>query len=246
MAKMSKSKLNVVNPDELIGRYGADTERLYTLFIGPPEKDAEWSDAGVVGAYRFIKRLWDTITGWAEEISPAKPFRGAADDASLSEADRTVRRKLHQTIRAVTHDIDQGFQFNTAIAAVMELLNVLRANPGACAAVRREAAEKTLILVAPFIPHVAEELWERIGGEPSIFGRKWPQADSRAAAEQEMEIPLQVNGRLRGKLTVAVGTAREKLEKLALADENVRRHIEGKEVRKVVVVPDKLVNVVAG
>jgi leucyl-tRNA synthetase len=244
MAKMSKSKLNVVNPDELIARYGADTERLYTLFIGPPEKEAEWSDAGVVGAYRFINRLWDTVHGWADEIAPVKPFRGQADDASLSPADRAVRRKLHQTIRAVTADIESGFQFNTAIAAVMELLNVLRANPGAAAAVRREAAEKTLILAAPFVPHVAEELWEAFGGEPSIFAQKWPEADSRAAAEEELEIPVQVNGKLRARLTVPAGTAREELEKLALADANVKRHVEGKDVKKVVVVPGKLVNVV--
>ena len=245
MSKMSKSKLNVVSPDELIERYGADTERLYTLFIGPPEKDAEWSDAGVIGAYRFIKRLWDTITGWADEIAPVKPFRGAADDASLADADKVVRRKLHQTIKAVTHDIENGFQFNTAIAAVMELLNVIRANAGAAAPVRREAAEKTLVLVAPFIPHVAEELWERIGGEPSILQQKWPEPDSRAAAEEELEVPLQVNGKLRGRLVVPAGTARDELEKLALADENVRRHLEGKDVKKVVVVPGKLVNVVA-
>ncbi len=244
MSKMSKSWLNVVSPDALMGRYGADTQRLYTLFIGPPEKDAEWSDAGVVGAYRFIKRLWDTITGWADELSPVKPYRGPADSKDLSASDRAVRRKLHQTIRAVTRDIEGDFQFNTAIAAVMELLNVLRANPGASAPVRREAAEKTLLLLAPFIPHVVEELWEAIGGEPSIFGQKWPAADGRAAAEEQLEIPVQVNGKLRGKLTVPAGTGKDEIEKLALADENVQRHIEGKEIKKVVVVPGKLVNVV--
>jgi leucyl-tRNA synthetase len=246
MAKMSKSKLNVVNPDELIGKYGADTERLYTLFIGPPEKEAEWSDAGVIGAYRFINRLWDTVTGWAGDLAPVKPYRGAADGDSLTEADRAVRRKLHQTIKAVTHDIENGFQFNTAIAAIMELLNVVRANPAAGAPVRREALEKMLLLLGPFVPHVAEELWETMGGEPSILAQKWPEADSRAAAEEELDIPVQVNGKLRGRLTVPVGTAREQLEKLALAEENVKRHTEGKQVKKVVVVPGKLVNVVVG
>ncbi len=244
MAKMSKSWLNVVSPDALMDRYGADTQRLYTLFIGPPEKDAEWSDAGVIGAYRFINRLWDTVTGWAGELAPVKPYRGPAESKDLTASDRAVRRKLHQTVRAVTRDIEDGFQFNTAIAAVMELLNVLRANPKASAPVRREAVEKMLLLLAPFVPHVAEELWEAIGGEPSIFAQRWPEADSRAAAEEELEIPVQVNGRLRGKITVPAGTGREEVEKLALAEENVQRHTSGKEVKKVVVVPGKLVNVV--
>ena len=244
MAKMSKSKLNVVSPDKLLKKFGADTQRLYTLFIGPPERDAEWSDQGVIGAWRFINKLWTAVNGWADELAPVKPFRGPANDKSLSPADRTVRRKLHQTVKAVTTDIERGFQFNTAIAAVMELLTAVRGAAEASAPVRREALEKMILILAPFIPHVAEELWERLGGEASIFGVKWPAADAAAAAEEEIEIPVQVNGKVRARLVVPAGTDGAEIEKLALAEENVKRHTDGKEVKKVVVVPGKLVSVV--
>jgi leucyl-tRNA synthetase len=244
MSKMSKSKLNVVNPDSLIERFGADTQRLYTLFIGPPEKDAEWSDAGVIGAFRFIRRLWDTITEWSQEVRTATAFSGKADDPELSPADRQVRRKLHQTIKAVTHDIENGFQFNTAIAAIMELLNVVRPSQGISVAVRRETAEAMLLLLAPFVPHVAEELWEMIGGQPSIFGQSWPRADDAAAAEDQLEIPVQINGKLRARLSVPAGTDRQQLEKLALANEKVVGHIADQKIIKVIVIPGKLVNLV--
>ena len=244
MAKMSKSWYNVVSPDELMDKYGADTQRLYTLFIGPPEKDAEWNDSGVLGAWRFIGKLWDTVNEWAGELRPVKPYRGAAAGKDLAPADRVVRRKLHQTIRAVTRDIEHGFQFNTAIAAVMECLTVVRANPKASAPVRREALEKLILILGPFVPHIAEELWSLLGNEPSVFEREWPAVDNLAAKEEELEIPVQVNGKLRGKVTVPAGTGEDKIKEQALADANVKTFTEGKQVAKIVYVPGRLVNVV--
>jgi len=244
MAKMSKSWYNVVSPDGLMDQYGADTQRLYTLFIGPPERDAEWNDAGVAGASRFIHKLWDTAADWADELRPVKPYRGPADAKELTAADRGVRRKLHQTIRTVTADIEHGFQFNTAIAAIMECLTVLRANGLAAAPVRREALEKLLLILGPFIPHVVEELWTVLGNGPSVFEREWPGHDPAAAREETLEIPVQVNGKLRGKVVVPAGTPEQAVREQALAEENVRRFIAGKTVAKVVYVPGRLLNVV--
>jgi leucyl-tRNA synthetase len=241
---MSKSWFNVVSPDRLLEEYGADTQRLYTLFIGPPEKDAEWSDDGVIGAWRFIGKLWSTAGEWAGELRPVKAYRGPANAPALSAADRAVRRKLHQTIRTVTRDIERGFQFNTAIAAIMELLTVIRANGAAAAPVRREALEKLVLILGPFVPHIAEELWTMLGNEPSVFGQEWPAHDEAAAREEELEIPVQVNGRLRGKVVVPAGTGEEAIKERALADENVRRFTADKTIAKVVYVPGRLVNVV--
>jgi leucyl-tRNA synthetase len=244
MAKMSKSWYNVVSPDALMDKYGADTQRLYTLFIGPPERDAEWNDSGVAGSSRFIHKLWDTVADWAGELRPVKPYRGPADARELTAADRAVRRKLHQTVRTVTADIEHGFQFNTAIAAIMECLTVIRANPKAAAPVRREAIEKLLLILGPFVPHVVEELWTALGNEPGVFEREWPRHDEAAAKEEELEIPVQVNGKLRGKVVVPAGAPEEAVKEQALADENVRRFTAGQEVAKVVYVPGRLVNVV--
>ena len=244
MAKMSKGWYNVIAPDALMDKYGADTQRLYTLFIGPPERDAEWNDAGVAGASRFIHKLWDTAADWADQLRPVKPYRGPADARELTAADRAVRRKLHQTIRTVTADIEQGFRFNTAIAAIMECLTVLRANGLAAAPVRREALEKLLLILGPFIPHVVEELWTVLGNGPSVFEREWPGHDPAAAREETLEIPVQVNGKLRGKVVVPAGTPEQAVREQALAEENVRRFTAGKTVAKVVYIPGRLLNVV--
>jgi leucyl-tRNA synthetase len=248
--KMSKSKGNVVSPDDLVERYGADTLRMYTLFIGPPERDAEWSDQGIEGAARFLRRLWRRVYDHRERLLAA---RGAAVRAAdLSPAGRELRRKLHETIRKVTDDMEGDFHFNTAIAEIMELSHALDAcEPGAAmspadAAAYRGAVENMVLLLSPFAPHIAEELWCELGNEPGILTAAWPQADETALARETVEIVLQVNGKVRDRLTVPAGIAENELRERVLASDAVQRNMEGRQVRKVIVVPGKLVNVVVG
>jgi len=244
LEKMSKSKGNVVSPDAVIGEYGADTQRLYTLFIGPPQKDAEWQDDAVVGARRFLNRVWAQAAERLERIAGAEPYAG--DGGDLDEAARRLWRKTHQTIRKVTSDIEHSWQFNTAIAAVMELANTLAETPrGASAAVQRLALEATVRLLHPFVPHVTEELWAALGHEPSVLEAGWPACDEAACAEDVLRIPVQVNGKLRGHVEVAAGASDEAVREAALGSERVRAAIGGATVRKVIVVPGRLVNVVA-
>lgn len=245
--KMSKSKGNVVSPDDLVETYGADTLRLYTLFIGPPEKDAEWSDAGIEGASRFLRRLWRRFYEHREVLAAA-PRRVEAV-AALAPEERELYRKTHETIAGVTRDIEDGFHFNTAIAQIMELAHALDAvdagdqsSPNR-RAVYRYAAETLVRLLAPFAPHMAEELWTKaLGYPPGLLETPWPQADPEALRRPEVEIVVQVNGRVRSRMHVPAGLPSVEVEKRALADSTVRRHIEGRTVRKVVVVPDKLVS----
>jgi leucyl-tRNA synthetase len=248
MEKMSKSQKNVVDPQALIDRYGTDTLRLYTLFIGPPEKDAEWQDRAVVGPHNFLQRLWETVIRNSEGFSP----RGPVDPGALGKPCQGLWRKTHQTIAKVTGDIERSFHFNTAIAALMELLNEVRSlDTSSASETDRNAICETLrtlvTLLAPFAPHICEEIHERfLGGEETLFHSPWPRADAEAAREEEIVLVVQVNGKVRGRLTVPAGLEEEKLKERALADANVARHIEGKSIRKVINVRGKLLNIVVG
>ena len=245
--KMSKSKGNVVSPDDLVERYGADTLRLYTLFIGPPEKDAEWSDQGIEGASRFLRRTWRRAYDNRAVLEEA--VGGACNAGEMSGPERDLYRKLHETIDQVTRAIETGFRFNSAIAHIMELLNAMDdCTPGADAGsgqknVYRAATETLVILLSPFAPHIAEELWQELGHEGGILAADWPEVDKDALARDEVEVVLQVNGKVRGRITVPVDIDREELEELVLATDQVKKYAEGKTVRKVIVVPNKLVNV---
>ena len=240
--KMSKSRGNTVDPQKLIDRYGADTVRLFSMFAAPPEQSLEWSDSGVEGANRFLRRLWRMVS---EHIG-----RGPVADIEISELDKAqknLRRKTHETIGKVDDDYGRRQTFNTAIAAVMELCNEVSKLDTSSAnglAVEREALQAALLLLCPIVPHATEHLWRELCGEDIILAR-WPLVDTAALSRDELEIVVQVNGKVRAKLSVAVDADKETLEAAALAEENVMRFIEEKTVRKVIVVPGKLVNVVA-
>jgi len=248
-AKMSKSKGNVVDPDDLIRRYGADTARLFSLFAAPPEKDLDWNDRGVEGASRFLNRIWRFVHANLPELTTATP----APAGPLSDSGRAFRRVIHATIQKVTHDIEHDFHFNTAISAVMELVNGLHdferasldgmARPER-AALLREAVETTLLLLGPVSPHITEELWAALGHRESLFTRAWPAADPATLARDLVEIVLQVDGRVRGRLSAAVDAPEAAIREQALADSKVRPWLDGRQVAKVVVVPGRLVNIV--
>jgi leucyl-tRNA synthetase len=243
--KMSKSKKNVVDPDVLIDQYGADTARLFCLFAAPPEKDLEWSERGVEGASRFLNRVWRIVY----ENLPLLES-GAADqqDAETQEVVRALRRSVHQTIKKVTEDIENRFQFNTAIAAVMELVNAVSAAPDKerYPHTLAEAMETVIRLLDPFVPHFAEELWAALGHAGSVEKAGWPAWDAAALVEDQKLVVVQVNGKMRGKILVPTGAADSLVRETALADPNVARFVEGKELRKVVVIPNRLVNIVVG
>lgn len=237
-AKMSKSKGNVISADDMIDRYGADTGRVFGLFAAPPEKDLDWTDAGAEGAYRFLGRVYRFVT---RNIDRADKSSGA----ERSEGDRKVLRKLHQTLRKVSDDFESRWHFNTSIAAVMELVNEAYASeaeltPGAVA----ELIETLTLLLAPFAPYLAEELWSQMGRTGPVFRQPWPAFDETLAQAEGAEVVLQVNGKVRSRMTVAFGTDRAELERIAVADDKMQAFLAGKQIVKVVVVPDKLVNVV--
>jgi leucyl-tRNA synthetase len=245
--KMSKSKKNVIDPNTLLERYGADTTRLFCLFAAPPEKDLEWSEQGVDGGYRFLNRIWRLATDWMDSVQGVSAYDGGLDD--LDEALQAVFRKTHQTIRKVTRDIEERFHFNTAISAIMELFNemalVSRDTPHPeQARVMRLALESLTLLLSPIVPHIAEELWAALGRPESILLARWPEWREEALEQAAVLVVIQVNGKLRSRMTVAVDAADEALKAQALADENVRKFIQGKPVKKVVVVKNKLVNIV--
>jgi leucyl-tRNA synthetase len=244
-AKMSKSKGNVVDPNALIDRYGADTARLFSLFAAPPEKDLDWSDQGVDGTYRFLNRIWRLVNDRLELVSQSGPV----DPAALTAEERNLRRVVHKTIKKVTEDIEERFHFNTAIAAVMELLNALQSadlKTPQFGAVMKEALENMVLLLAPFVPHIVEELWQSLGHSTLASDTTWPEYDRAAVVDEELLVVVQVNGKLRSKITVAAGSDEEAIKALALADDKVRPFLEGVQVRKVICVPGKLVNIVVG
>lgn len=244
-AKMSKSKGNVVDPDALIKRYGADTARLFSLFAAPPEKDLDWNEQGVDGCYRFLNRVWKLVHEQLEAVSAAPEL----DASALSDEERSLRRAVHKTLKKVTEDIDERFHFNTAIAAVMELMNSLqgaRLNSPQAAAVMKEALELVVTMLAPFVPHITEELWQTLGHTTPLSATDWPAWDREAVVDEELLVVVQVNGKLRSKLSVAVGLDEEAIKQLALADDKVKVFTDGLQIRKVIYVPGKLVNIVVG
>ncbi|MEM4284086.1 MAG: class I tRNA ligase family protein, partial [Candidatus Caldarchaeum sp.] len=250
--KMSKSKRNTISPQDVIDQYGADTERLYTLFMGPPEKDIEWSDEGVRGSFRFLNRVWNLVLAQARKLPPS-PSQGEGQGeglgpAEFTERERKVWQKLHQTIRSVTEDIEQ-FHFNTAVSAIMELTNELTdyvsENPKKVnKALMKRALEDLVLILSPFAPFICEELWRRLGHDDAVLEQSWPSYDPQALHAAEREIVIQINGKVRDRLTVPaeISEDRTELEKRALAQ--IQSRLDGKQVIKVIVVPGRLVNVV--
>jgi leucyl-tRNA synthetase len=244
---MSKSKKNVVDPDELIEQHGADTIRLFCLFAAPPEKDLDWSDQGVEGAFRFLGRVWRIIQAHAETMKDVKPYHGKED---LPETLRNLRRKTHQTIRKVTEDLEERFHFNTAISAIMELVNTLyQFDVNSVESpfknhVLREAMETIVLLLYPVSPHITEELWQILGHTENISKEAWPSYDPEVAKEEEMVIVIQINGKLRGQITVPVNTLEQEIKTLAQNDERTKQWTEGKKIVKIIYVPRKLINMV--
>ncbi len=249
-SKMSKSKGNVVDPTDMIGRYGADTVRLFCLFAAPPERDFDWSDTGIEGSSRFLNRIWRLFVELRPHLEATAACSSTETCAAVPAA-RELRLREHATVRKVGEDIGNRYQFNTAIAAVMELVNSLylakdelTASPEGREALS-SAMATVLTLLYPITPHMCEELWQDLGHSDSLAEERWPQWQESALKRDMITVVLQVNGKLRGKIEVPAEASREEAEKLALGDESVRRHIDGLTVRKVVVVPGKLVNVVA-
>ncbi|MEW6116700.1 MAG: leucine--tRNA ligase [Nitrospirota bacterium] len=243
--KMSKSKKNVIDPDALINRYGADTMRLFSLFAAPPERDLEWSDKGVEGAYRFLNRVWALVYKTRAEVQK----HGSADGHVSSAPASALLRKTHQTIKKVTNDIEKDYHFNTAIASLMELLNELssfapEAEDGWQA--MRFAVRNTLLMLAPFAPHISEELWKAIGESNSIFEHPWPVWDEELAKEEEVELVVQVNGKVRSKVLVPAGLPDSEAQQRALNEPKIKELLDGKSIKKVVVVKGRLVNIVMG
>ena len=241
-AKMSKNKGNTVDPQEYVDRYGADTVRLFMMFAAPPEQALEWSDDGVQGASRFLKRFWTAVHTHVEGGETP-----ALDAGALNDDERGLRRKTHQTIAKVSDDIGRRYTFNTAIAASMELLNAVNRLPMESAqsrAVVREALDAIVLLLSPIVPHICHTLWQVLGHESAAVDEPWPAVDESALEQDLVEIIVQVNGKLRGRISVAPDADREAVSALALADRNVQRFIADKEIRKTIVVPGRLVNVV--
>ena len=244
-SKMSKSKGNTVDPQEMVERYGADTVRLFMMFAAPPEQSLEWSDAGLEGAHRFLKRLWRLAWNHIATGGIAAPVVNLDE---LTPEQGTLRRTVHQAIAKASDDIGRRYTFNTAIAAVMELLNALykfEDNTPAGQGLMQEALDATTRLLAPIVPHLSHALWQALGHSNSVLDAPWPEADPAALKQDTLELVVQINGKMRGKVAVPAQADEAAVQAAALADSNVARHLEGKTVKKVIVVPGKLVNIVA-
>jgi leucyl-tRNA synthetase len=246
-SKMSKSKGNVVDPDEMVGTYGADTVRLFCLFAAPPEKDLEWSAQGVEGAYRFLGRIWRLVAEHGDALRTAAPYAGGG---SIPRELTELHRKTHVTIKKVTEDIRDRFHFNTAIAAVMELVNQIyqslenRLNDAAYWPVLREAVEAVILLLSPIVPHIAEELWHEIGRSESLVKSPWPTWRAEALQAEEVLVVIQVNGKLRSRIMIPVDATEEQMRKAALEDQRIQEFLDDKPIKKIVSVPGKLINIV--
>jgi leucyl-tRNA synthetase len=244
---MSKSKGNTIAPDEVTTRYGADTLRLYILFAAPPDLHMEWSETGIEGPHRFLLRVWRLVDRHAEAFAgePAAPI-----PATLTPAARDLHRKVHQTIDKVTRDIEERIQLNTAVAALMELVNEIyrledQVSVGESRAALREALDVVVRLLNPFTPHVCEEMWGRLGHAESLVRAEWPAFDAEAAREDEVELAVQVNGKVRGRITVPRDAAEEDVRAKALEEPRVAEQVQDKTIQKVLVIPGRLVSVVA-
>jgi leucyl-tRNA synthetase len=244
-AKMSKSKGNVVSPDDMVGRYGADATRMYSLFAAPPDRDLDWQEDGVAGVSRFLGRVWRLVTKYAEVARGAKGERGDVSGVELK-----LLRKLHQTIAKITLDFEGRWHFNTCIAAIMELVNEIQAADTQLAAgevsapVVRELLRTLVLLLAPLAPYLAAELWEELGEQGAILRATWPVSEPELAREDELEIPVQINGKLVEVVRVAADADAKAIEATALAGEKVQLRTAGKTIMKVIVVPGKLINLV--
>ena len=254
--KMSKSKNNGVDPEEIVKEYGADSSRVFTLFAAPPEKELEWNMNGLAGAYRFINRLYLLVSGTAEfsDHNAKSENHYGVELKNRNQKDEEIQKKLHQTVKKVTESIEDDFHFNTAIAAVMELLNDMTTYKqevidkdnisSESKKIWREVLEKTILLIAPFAPHVADELWAYLGNETFTFEEGWPKYDEELTKDHTFNLVIQVNGKVRDMVSAQIGISKDDAEKLALESEKAKKFIDGKEVMKVIVVPNKLVNVV--
>jgi leucyl-tRNA synthetase len=246
LEKMSKSKKNVVDPEYLVEKYGADTARMFCLFAAPPEKDLDWSDQGVEGSFRFLNRVWRLVHDQHDRLQKANPV---SPGAPLEGDSLSLRQKAHKTIRKVTEDIDR-FHFNTAISAIMELVNEIYGSKvkdqteELPVSIMAEAIETVALLLSPFVPHFAEELWETLGKKESILTRPWPDYDPQAVLEDEVLIVVQVNGKLRDRVIVPTSYGENQVKEAALKTAKIRSLVEGREIRKVILVPKKLVNIV--
>ena len=241
-AKMSKNKGNTVDPQELINKYGADTVRLFMMFAAPPEQSLEWSDDGVQGSYRFLKRFWHAVVEHTAGGPVAK-----LDTATLNDSQKELRRKTHQTIAKIGDDIGRRSSFNTAVAAAMELLNAINKFEDASdagRAVEHEALEAVVLMLSPMTPHICHALWKELGHETALIDRRWPEFDEAALELDMIELVVQVNGKLRGRVAVPADASKDDIEKLAIADDNVQRFVDGQTIRKIIVVPGRLVNIV--
>jgi len=241
-AKMSKNKGNTVDPQELIGKYGADTVRLFMMFAAPPEQALEWSDDGVQGSFRFLKRFWNAVQTHVDGGAVDKP-----DIAALNASQMKLRRKTHQTIAKISDDLGRRYTFNTAVAASMELINAITRfedDSDAGRAVTLEALEAVVLMLSPIVPHICHELWAALGHQTALIDVPWPQVDESALEADEVEIVVQVNGKVRGRISVAADADNDSVATLALADGNVQRFVADQEVRKTIVVPGRLVNIV--
>ncbi len=245
--KMSKSLKNVVDPNYIIDEYGADTARIFCLFAAPPERDLEWSDQGVDGSFRFLGRVWRVVMDYLDDIRNISPFDG---EGEIEGELKTLRKKTHQTVKRVTTDIEDRFHFNTAISAVMELVNTLYQTPKPdkndtkAFSVVRETVEDIILLLSPIVPHITEELWEMIGGKQQICNTPWPSFEEAVAAEEEITIVIQVNGKVRSRMEISASESDEKIKEIALQDERVRQFIGDRQIIKEIYVPKRLVNIV--
>lgn len=244
---MSKSKGNVVSPDEMVGRFGADAARMYALFAAPPDRDLDWQEDGVAGVSRFLGRVWRIVTKYA---SVARTGAQSKSETPTSGTSQKLLRKLHQTTAKITLDFEGRWHFNTCVAAIMELVNELQAADAQLAAgevrapVMRELLQTLVLLLAPFAPYLAAELWEELGGQGAVLRQPWPKSDPALAKEDEIEIPVQINGKLVNVVRVAAGSDSKAIEAASLADEKVKARIAGKMVAKIIVVPGRAVNLV--
>jgi leucyl-tRNA synthetase len=248
---MSKSKGNVVGAEEMADKYGADTGRLYTLFAAPPEKDLEWSEESIEGSWRFLNRVYRLVDRHAEAVRAVKnenTAAGARMIAPNSAKEKQLLRKTHQTLRRVAQDFETRWHFNAAIALIMDLTNEIYAmeplDDGVRPEVQKEVLELLTLMLAPMTPHIAAEMWEMLGHEDGQWTAAWPGFDAELARETEVEIVVQVNGRVRGKLKVLPGMSEEHVVPLAKSEPSVAPHLKGKRVVKHIFVPDKLVNLV--
>lgn len=242
--KMSKSKHNTVDPDKMIEKYGADTVRLYTLFAAPPQNNFDWIESGVEGAHRFIKRVWNLVISKSKELKDITYTK--EDFKNLNKEDQKLRRKLHQTIKKVNEDITKEYQFNTAIASIMELVNEISSYKGNNKKVLKEAIDNLILLLSPFTPFLSDTLWKELGNKGFTINQPFPEYDEEALLEKTKEIPIQINGKVRGKVVVNADISEEELLNIAKQDENIKikRWLEGKQIVKTIFIKGKILNIV--